>query len=146
VKKRFPPIAVSFIDLAAADRRFLGELHPEKVKRSSDRCDEFSNIHGLGQIRFPAGSISATFEEVRRVLERDSAVLGSALAATPTPNHATSRPMPLPTPRRTGRGPLGWPRCSCCGHVADTEIGSGMLSNRPPRGLTADYSPRSLVA
>ncbi len=34
-------------------------------------CDEFSNIHGLGQIRFPKGNIAACFEEVRRVLERE---------------------------------------------------------------------------
>lgn len=34
-------------------------------------CDEFSNIHGLGQIRFPKGNIGACFEEVRRVLERE---------------------------------------------------------------------------
>lgn len=36
-----------------------------------DGCEEFSNIHGLGQIRFPTGQISAAFEEVRRVLERE---------------------------------------------------------------------------
>jgi Predicted nucleotide-binding protein containing TIR-like domain len=34
-------------------------------------CDEFSNISGLGQIRFPSARISATFEEVRRCLERE---------------------------------------------------------------------------
>jgi hypothetical protein len=34
-------------------------------------CTEFSNIHGLGQIRFPKGNIGAAFEEVRRVLERE---------------------------------------------------------------------------
>lgn len=34
-------------------------------------CEEFSNIQGLGQIRFPKGNISATFEEVRAVLERE---------------------------------------------------------------------------
>lgn len=34
-------------------------------------CDEFSNIHGLGQIRFPPGRISACFEEIRLVLERE---------------------------------------------------------------------------
>lgn len=34
-------------------------------------CEEFSNIQGLGQIRFPAGNIKATFEEIRRVLERE---------------------------------------------------------------------------
>ena len=36
-----------------------------------ENCEEFSNIHGLGQIRFPAEQISASFEEVRRVLERE---------------------------------------------------------------------------
>lgn len=34
-------------------------------------CEEFSNIHGLGQIRFPTGNIKAAFEEVRLVLERE---------------------------------------------------------------------------
>jgi predicted nucleotide-binding protein len=34
-------------------------------------CEEFSNIEGLGQIRFPKGNIAAAFEEVRRVLERE---------------------------------------------------------------------------
>lgn len=34
-------------------------------------CQEFSNITGLGQIRFPTGSISAAFEEIRKVLERE---------------------------------------------------------------------------
>jgi predicted nucleotide-binding protein len=34
-------------------------------------CEEFSNIHGLGQIRFPKGNIRAVFEEVRQVLERE---------------------------------------------------------------------------
>jgi predicted nucleotide-binding protein len=34
-------------------------------------CDEFSNIQGLGQIRFPKGNIKAVFEEIRLVLERE---------------------------------------------------------------------------
>lgn len=34
-------------------------------------CQEFSNVAGLGQIRFPKGNISAIFEEIRRVLERE---------------------------------------------------------------------------
>ncbi len=34
-------------------------------------CEEFSNIHGLGQIRFPKGNIKAAFDEVRQVLERE---------------------------------------------------------------------------
>jgi predicted nucleotide-binding protein len=37
-------------------------------------CEEFTNIEGLGQIRFPPGRISAAFEEVRRVLEREGIV------------------------------------------------------------------------
>jgi predicted nucleotide-binding protein len=36
-----------------------------------DGCEEFSNIHGLTQIPFPTGRISACFEEIRRVLERE---------------------------------------------------------------------------
>lgn len=39
-------------------------------------CAEFSNIQGLGQIRFPKGSIGACFEEVRRVLEREGLARG----------------------------------------------------------------------
>lgn len=41
-----------------------------------DGCQEFSNIQGLGQIRFPKGDISAKFEEIRQVLERESVLEG----------------------------------------------------------------------
>jgi predicted nucleotide-binding protein len=34
-------------------------------------CDEFSNIIGLGQIRFAKNNIASCFEEIRRVLERE---------------------------------------------------------------------------
>lgn len=34
-------------------------------------CQEFSNIHGVGQIRFPKGNIRAAFEDIRLVLERE---------------------------------------------------------------------------
>ena len=37
-------------------------------------CEEFSNIHGLGQIRFPKGNIKAAFEEIRRVLKREGII------------------------------------------------------------------------
>jgi predicted nucleotide-binding protein len=37
-------------------------------------CEQFSNIEGLGQIRFPPGQISAAFEEIRRVLEREGLI------------------------------------------------------------------------
>lgn len=37
-------------------------------------CTEFSNITGLGQIRFPKNNIKAAFEEVRTVLEREGII------------------------------------------------------------------------
>ncbi|HSH59119.1 MAG TPA: TIR domain-containing protein [Acidimicrobiales bacterium] len=37
-------------------------------------CEQFSNIAGLGQIRFPEGNIPAAFEEVRRVMEREGLI------------------------------------------------------------------------
>ena len=37
-------------------------------------CEEFSNIQGLGQIRFPKGNIKAIFEEIRQVIEREGLV------------------------------------------------------------------------
>jgi predicted nucleotide-binding protein len=40
-------------------------------------CEEFSNIQGLGQIRFPKGNLSAAFEEIRRVLEREGLIAQS---------------------------------------------------------------------
>lgn len=39
-----------------------------------DGCQEFTNVAGLGQIRFPAGNIAAAFEDVRRVLEREGLI------------------------------------------------------------------------
>lgn len=51
---------------------FQGRLGFTKaVLLLEDVCAEFSNILGLGQIRFPKGNIAASFEEVRRVLERE---------------------------------------------------------------------------
>jgi predicted nucleotide-binding protein len=37
-------------------------------------CEEFSNIHGLGQIRFPKGNVGAKFEDVRAILEREGLI------------------------------------------------------------------------
>ena len=36
-----------------------------------DGCEEFSNIQGLGQIRFLKSNIKVAFEEIREVLERE---------------------------------------------------------------------------
>jgi predicted nucleotide-binding protein len=37
-------------------------------------CEEFTNIQGLGQIRFSKGRIASAFEEVRKVLEREGVI------------------------------------------------------------------------
>lgn len=54
---------------------FQGRLGFEKaIVLLEDGCEEFSNINGLGQIRFPKGNISAAFEDIRRVLEREKLI------------------------------------------------------------------------
>jgi len=54
---------------------FQGRLGFRKaIVLLEEGCTEFSNIHGLGQIRFPKGNISAKFEEIRQVLEREGLV------------------------------------------------------------------------
>ena len=52
---------------------FQGRLGPKKaIILLEDGCAEFSNIIGLSQIPFPKGHISAVFEEIRKVLEREN--------------------------------------------------------------------------
>jgi predicted nucleotide-binding protein len=54
---------------------FQGRLSFKKaIVLLEDGCEEFSNIHGLGQIRFPSGAIKSVFEDVRRVLEREGVI------------------------------------------------------------------------
>ena len=54
---------------------FQGRLGFERaIILLEDGCEEFSNAHGLGQIRFPKGKISDCFEEIRRVLEREELI------------------------------------------------------------------------
>lgn len=54
---------------------FQGRLGFERaIVLLEEGCEEFSNIQGLGQIRFPKGNISAIFEDVRQVLEREGIV------------------------------------------------------------------------
>jgi predicted nucleotide-binding protein len=51
---------------------FQGRLGFERaIILLEEGCEEFSNIHGLGHIRFPKGNIGAKFEEIRQVLERE---------------------------------------------------------------------------
>lgn len=55
---------------------FQGRLGFERaIVLLEEGCEEFSNIQGLGQIRFPKGNISAIFEEIRAVLEREKITL-----------------------------------------------------------------------
>ena len=40
--------------------------------RLEHRCQEFSNIHGVTQIRFTAGRLKEIFQDICHVLERES--------------------------------------------------------------------------
>jgi predicted nucleotide-binding protein len=54
---------------------FQGRLGFERaIILLEDGCEGFSNIEGLGQIRFPKGNIAAIFEEVRQVLQREGLI------------------------------------------------------------------------
>lgn len=54
---------------------FQGRLGFERaIVLLEEGCQEFSNIQGLGQIRFPKGNISARFEDIRQVLEKEGIV------------------------------------------------------------------------
>jgi predicted nucleotide-binding protein len=54
---------------------FQGRLGFERaIILLEEGCEEFSNVQGLGQIRFPKGNVSAVFEDIRRVLEREGLV------------------------------------------------------------------------
>lgn len=84
--------AVAFLVLTAEDERADGDVVARQnvvheaglfqgrlgfaraIVMLEDGCEPFSNVDGLGQIRFPQANISAEFEEVRRVLEREGLV------------------------------------------------------------------------
>jgi predicted nucleotide-binding protein len=54
---------------------FQGRLGFTKaIVMLEEGCEGFSNIEGLGQIRFPMGKISAAFHDVQLVLEREGLV------------------------------------------------------------------------
>jgi predicted nucleotide-binding protein len=54
---------------------FQGRLGFSKaIVLLEEGCEEFSNIHGWGQIRFPKEDIRPAFEEIRRVLEREGLI------------------------------------------------------------------------
>jgi predicted nucleotide-binding protein len=54
---------------------FQGKLGFKKaIILKEDGCEDFSNVHGLTDIRFPKGKIEAAFEQVRGVLEREKLI------------------------------------------------------------------------
>jgi predicted nucleotide-binding protein len=54
---------------------FQGRLGFKKaIVLLAEDCEEFSNITGLGQIRFPPGKVSGAFEKIREVLEREGII------------------------------------------------------------------------
>ncbi|MGC2223201.1 MAG: TIR domain-containing protein, partial [Methylocella sp.] len=84
--------AVAFVILTAEDEQADNKMHArlnvihevglfqgrlgftKAIVLIEDGCEQFSNIEGLGQIRFPKGKISEVFEEIRRVLEREGLI------------------------------------------------------------------------
>jgi predicted nucleotide-binding protein len=80
--------AIAFLIMTGEDEQVDGKLHARMnvvheaglfqgrlgftraIILLEEGCEEFSDIDGLGQIRFPKGNIKAAFEDIRRVLER----------------------------------------------------------------------------
>lgn len=84
--------AVAFIVMTAEDEQVDGKVEArtnvihevglfqgrlgftKAIVLLEEGCEEFSNIQGLGQIRFPKGNITAKFEDIRQVLEREGLI------------------------------------------------------------------------
>lgn len=84
--------AIAFLVLTGEDEQGDAKVHPrlnvvheaglfqgrlgftKAIVLLEEGCEGFSNIEGLGQIRFPKANITAVFEEIRRVLEREGLV------------------------------------------------------------------------
>jgi predicted nucleotide-binding protein len=59
---------------------FQGKLGFKKaIILKEEGCEDFSNVHGLTDIRFPKGKIDAAFEQVRGVLEREKLIYRAAV-------------------------------------------------------------------
>ncbi len=84
--------AIAFLVLTAEDERADGKLQARMnvvheaglfqgrlgftraIILLEEGCEEFSNIEGLGQIRFPKNNIRAAFHDVQLVLEREGLI------------------------------------------------------------------------
>lgn len=96
--------AIAFLVLTAEDERADGKLQARMnvvheaglfqgrlgfsraIILLEEGCEEFSNIEGLGQIRFPKNNIRAAFHDVQLVLEREGLIEG------PEDNKKTATP------------------------------------------------------
>lgn len=94
--------AVAFLVMTAEDRQRDGKSHPRLnvvhetglfqgrlgPKRAiillEEGCEEFSNIAGLGQLRFPKGAIKSTFEDIRQILEQAGLLRAGDVERGPT--------------------------------------------------------------
>jgi hypothetical protein len=92
--------AIAFLVMTGEDEQLDGSLHArmnvvheaglfqgrlgftKAIVLLEEGCEGFSNIEGLGQIRFPKGNIQAAFEEIRRVLEREEVISSDTDKAT----------------------------------------------------------------
>jgi len=91
----------AFVILTGEDERVDGTLHAREnviheaglfqgklgfhraIILLEEGCEEFSNTHGLGQIKFPENNLEPAFERIRHTLEREGMLqgLGAMLAA-----------------------------------------------------------------
>ena len=85
----------AFLIMTGEDERSDGSVHPREnviheaglfqgrlgfnraIILLEEGCKEFSNVEGLGQIRFPKDNVKSAFEEIRRVLEREGMLISS---------------------------------------------------------------------
>jgi len=83
---------------------FQGRLGFKKaILLLEETCEKFSNIEGLGYISFPPSKISAAFEKIREVLEREDVI-------TSEPKSEGGPPPGGKLPERKGRFPYTHPR------------------------------------
>ena len=89
--------AIAFLVMTGEDEQPDGQFHPRlnviheaglfqgrlgftrAIVLLEEGCEEFSNIAGLGQIRFARGNIRAAYEEIREVLEREGLLDAASL-------------------------------------------------------------------
>lgn len=88
--------SIAFLVMTGEDEQLDGNLHArmnvvheaglfqgrlgftKAIVLLEEGCEGFSNIEGLGQIRFPKDNIKAAYEEIRRVLEREEIISSDA--------------------------------------------------------------------